>query len=272
MSDITLSPPTRSVLLDLQRNAVATERVTSRISTGQQVQSATDNAPAFFQAQALTSRVGDLLRVKDDIGQGLSTLEASLAGVNALEDITRQLQGIATAARGGSAAQRQAAAEQFDSLRQQLGNLAGDVGFGGVNLLKPSPDTLSVPLNESGTATAQVQGQASDAAGLGISAAANNFATDADIDAALGELSGALSSLRSRASNLGTDIGLLNVRERFNEDLGNALQTGADKLTAADLDEETAGLLSLRVGQQLSIVTFGVTADGSQLIANLISN
>ena len=39
-----------------------------------------DNAPAFFLAKSLTERAGDLLAVKDNLGQSISALGGAIAG------------------------------------------------------------------------------------------------------------------------------------------------------------------------------------------------
>lgn len=273
MSEVTLSAAARTALLSQSRTTLRINLTNSRISTGLRVRQAVDDAPAFFQAKSLSNRASELLNVKRDIGQSLSAVDGALAGIDAAIDISRQLRGIALAARGGSAAERLAAAAQFDSLRVQLGNLAGDVSFGGVNLLAASPDTLNVKLNETGSASVSIAGSPADAAGLGIGAAAvdfNSFASDADINAAISGLDGAISSLRSQAAGFGSNVALLNIREQFTQDLGTTLQAGADKLINANLTAEAATLLSLQVRDRLGNIALGIANQNGAFIADII--
>lgn len=168
MDAINLTETTRTNLFALQSAARVREQSARQLSSGLKVERATDDPVSFFQARGLTNRVSDLFDVKNDIGQALSSVESSLVGVNALDDLAKQIRGIALSARGGTDEARAAAANQFDSLRNQLGNLANDTSYQGTALLASNPGTLTVGLNETGSATTTVEGSASDAPGLGI--------------------------------------------------------------------------------------------------------
>ena len=185
MTDVTLSAATQSALLLTQRTTALAARISERIATGLRVTRAADDAAAFFVAQSLTRRAGDLLVLKDGINQSVSALGGALSGISAITAIANQLEGIAIAARGGSANDRASAAAQFDALRAQIDSLAGDAGFNGINLISASPGYLTVAFNETGTSSLTVPGVASDTASLGIGTAAgsfNNFSTDADLN------------------------------------------------------------------------------------------
>ena len=123
MSDIALSSANQSVLLLLQRTASLTNQTNERLATGLKVNRAADDAPAFLLAQSLNARAGDLLALKDGIGQGASALGSALNGIDAISGLANQLKGIAAAARGGTAAERAAAAAQFDEFLSQIDNL-----------------------------------------------------------------------------------------------------------------------------------------------------
>ena len=275
MADIAISAVTQNTIAGLQRTAALTGQVRERLATGRGVNRPADNAPAFFLAQSLTERAGDLLAVKDNIGQGISALGGAIAGTEGLTDLVRQAQAVATGARGGTAASRQAAAEQFDAVRAQIDALAADVGFAGLNLLASPPDTLEVTFNERGTSALSIGGSASDAAALGIGVAATdfaNFATDGDIDSAIGQLDGAVTALRSTAERLGSNVSLITTRLDFTENLVNTLEAGAGKLVDADLDGEAANLLAVRARDALAIAGLSVARDSQQLILQLLGN
>lgn len=255
MDEIALTSETRNALLALQRTSSAQADTSRRLSTGLKVDRAVDDPVAFFQSQALTNRVSDLNDAKNDIGQALSSVEAALDGTQAINDLNQQLQGILSAARGGSAEERAAAADQYNEIRNQINALADDTSYQGTSLISSEPNDLNVRFNESGSSSTTIEGQASNADGLGIGAASafNNFASDADIDAAVADLEAATQTLRAQASSFGSDVALLNTREEFTENINNTLSTGAAKLTEADLNEEAAKQLALNVRGQLGI-------------------
>jgi flagellin-like hook-associated protein FlgL len=158
-------------------------------------------------------------------------------------------------------------------LRDQLGQLANDATYLGTGLVQENPDSLTVSLNETGTSQVTVNGAASDAGGLGIGDALssyNNFASDADIESALNDLSAATASLRSTASSFGSDVALLGIREDFAANLGSTLEGGAAKLVNADLHEEAARQLSSQVRQNLSTLGLRIAAQSSQQVAQTL--
>lgn len=163
-------------------------------------------------------------------------------------------------------------AEQFDALRQQIGNLANDISYQGIELVSSNPDDLTVSLNETSSASVTIEGSASDAAGLGISTSSsfNGFATDADIDAAVAQIDDAISQLRSNASSFGSDVALLNTREDFTSNLSATLEQGAAKLTQADLNESAAVQLSSQIKQQLGTNTLRIAGQAEQLLGQLL--
>lgn len=274
MTDVTLTASSRQTLFQIQRSADLRQQTTQRIASGQRVSRASDDPPAYFQARGLSNRVADLLQTRNGIGQALSAVESAQIGVEAISELSNQLKGLALSVQGADAASRQATAEQFDVLRGQLASLAADAGLGGVNLLENSQTTLSVALNETGTATAPVHGAASDPTSLGIGTAAgsfNNFSSDADITSAVSQIDGALSALRSSAAGFGSNIALLNTRNTLNRNLGNTLQGGADKLVNSDLNEESARQLSLQLSQKLGVLDLSLAARNDRLVSDLIA-
>jgi flagellin-like hook-associated protein FlgL len=172
-----------------------------------------------------------------------------------------------TTAAGTLNSTRTSLATQFDDLRSQISQLAGDSGFNGVNLL--NGDSLKVVLNETNTSSLSVSGVTFDSAGLAISASTNSFQTDLDISDALGELTTALTTLRSQASAFGSSLSVVQTRQDFTKAMINTLQAGADNLVLADSNEEGANLLALQTRQQLSTTALSLAAQADQNVLRL---
>jgi len=172
-----------------------------------------------------------------------------------------------TTAAGSLNASRSALADQFDDIRTQIDYLAADSGYNGINLL--NGDALTVTFNETGTSTQSITGVTFDAAGLSISAAANDFQTDADVDAALAELTTALGTLRAQAASFGSSLSVVQTRQDFTKNLVNTLQTGADNLVLADTNEEGANMLALQTRQSLSTTALSLASQADQNVLRL---
>lgn len=82
-------------------------------------------------------------------------------------------------------------------------------------------------------------------------------------------LSNKLQELRSFASNLGTNVALLNTRLDFTSNYVNLLNSGAGKLTLADLNQEGANLLALQTRQQLGVQALSFAGQNEKSILQL---
>ena len=79
----------------------------------------------------------------------------------------------------------------------------------------------------------------------------------------------ALATLRANASTLGSNVALLQTRLDFTEQYVNIIETGAAKLTLADINEEGANLLALQTRQQLGISALAFAGQAEQGILSL---
>lgn len=176
----------------------------------------------------------------------------------------------------GASAVRKQLASQFNELRSQVDKLAKDSGFNGINLL--GGDKLRVVFNEK-TGDNQnfldINGVAYSSLALGIKDAAsassgyNNFASNADVDTALGNLSDALSSIRAQSSVFGSNLSVVQTRQDFTKNIAATLRAGADNLVLADQNEEAANLLALQTRQQLASTALSLANQADQSVLRL---
>ncbi|WP_439576084.1 flagellin N-terminal helical domain-containing protein [Phreatobacter sp.] len=157
---------------------------------------------------------------------------------------------------------------QFSELRRQIDQLAKDSGFNGVNLL--AADTLQAMFNERQTSSLTITGvRFMVEEDLAIRDQMNQFQTDRDINAALADLSGAMAKLRSQSSAFGSNLALVQIRQKFTQEMANTLKTGADNLVLADMNEEGANMLALQTRQQLSTQALSLANQADQSVLRL---
>ena len=89
------------------------------------------------------------------------------------------------------------------------------------------------------------------------------------INSLVTDLESALTTLRTKAQTLGSNVALLQTRLEFTENYVNTLRRGADKLTLANLDEEGANRLAVQTRQQLGIQTLAFAGQAEQGILAL---
>ena len=77
MSDIALTAATRANISSLQQTQILIDKTQARLSTGLKVNSALDDAVAFFTARNLSNRAADLQTIKNTISEGVSIVTAA---------------------------------------------------------------------------------------------------------------------------------------------------------------------------------------------------
>ena len=179
----------------------------------------------------------------------------------------------ATAANGTN--QRAALAQQFNELLNQITMAAQDARFQGANLLyrtgsDPKENTLHMTFNEKDTSYLDIKGVKFDASGLGITQSSGNFATNDEVKTALSQLMNASSTLRSQASTLGSNLTVIQNRQAFTKNMINILDVGANNLTIADLNEETANQNALSLRNSLGISALSLANQAQQGILQLL--
>jgi len=301
MGDISLSNATRTNLLSLQRTTSLIGRTQERLATGLKVNSAIDDALAFFKARNLNSRAQDLAGIKDGISNGISVIRASIQGLESIESVLKQMKAVAQSAISSpESSTRAKLASQFNELRSQVDNLTEDARFNGVNLLKNSTDAFAAgadnltvrfnermdntpgagtgPLNQlivsgvSATDFATIIASSATATGAAGSATVwgqTGTAAVSAINSAIRGIDSALVTVRQVAQQLGTNSSLLEIRRDFTQNLVNTLRGGASELINADLNEESANLLSLQTRQQLGTISLSIAQQSEQSVLRL---
>ena len=162
---------------------------------------------------------------------------------------------------------REKYAEQFNEIMRQIDNLAKDSGYKGINLLQMN--TLTVIFNEDRSSQIEVKGVDASSTGLKISNPVDSWQTDEDINKSITEAENAISELRIMASDYGNYYSIVQNRQDFTKNLINVLTEGADNLTLADMNEESANMLALQTRQQLAINSLSLASQAAQGVLQL---
>jgi flagellin len=268
LNDINLAGGMRANLLNLQLVSALQARTTERLATGKRVNSAVDDAAAFFAAQNHMSRASDLAALKDAMGEAIQTVKAASDGLSGITKLIEQAKGLAASARSASLTDRAGLAAQYDALLTQIDQMATDANYKGVNFLA-SGSSLTVTFNESATSSITITGSDNSSTGLGVNGAVNTWQLDSNIDTAVTELNTGLATLRANAATLSSNNSVITTRQSFTTDIINTLTDGANQLTAADPNEEGANMLALQTRQQLGIVALSLSSQAQQSILKL---
>ena len=279
MSDVSLTAGMRSNLLQLQNTATAINRTQERLSTGKQVNSALDNPTNFFASQAALNRAADFSARKDSMGEAIQTVKSADAGISAITGLLSAAKGIAEAALGSTITKdRVAFANQYNTLKTQIDQLASDSSYKGTNLLQGND--LTVNFNENASSKLTVTAfTATSATGLSLQAAGTAGSLDwtgssaadgaAKITVDQGRMDSAITELRSQSKTLAGNLNIITTRQSFTDSMISTLQTGSDNLTLADMNKEGANMLMLNTRNSLGTTALSLSSQAAQSVLKL---
>jgi flagellin len=159
---------------------------------------------------------------------------------------------------------------QFNNILSQISTTTQDSSFNGINLL--NGDQLKLTFDETGKSTLSITGVTFDSAGLGLSQLTQgvDFIDNNATNKVLNTLSAAATTLRSEASTLGSNLSIVEIRQDFNKNLINVLQTGSSNLTLADPNAEAANSQALTTRQQIAVSALALANQSQQSVLQLL--
>ena len=287
ISNITLTSGMQANLFNLQSTAKLMESTQLRLSTGKKVNSALDDPINYFAALSHNQRASDLSIRKDEMSEAIQTVKVADKGIESLQALIQQAKTLAQSALSASTSSAAANyATQYNEIRQQINDLALDSSYKGSNLL--TADTvaeLTVKFNEGGSATLDLMGFDARIVDSGtnsqiyfgsvviaewVTGDGTDFTINqTNIDADIAELDAATATLRSEASEMATNLGIITQREDFTNGMMETLTEGANKLTNADMNEEGANMLMLQTRQALGTTALSLASQAAQSVLRL---
>ena len=103
----------------------------------------------------------------------------------------------------------------------------------------------------------------------GIGSPDYSWQTDAGISKSEQQLENALSTLRTDAQTLSSNLSVIGIRKEFTDSMVANLQTGADNLTLADMNEESANMLMLQTRQNLGVTSLSMASQSAGAVMKL---
>jgi flagellin len=159
---------------------------------------------------------------------------------------------------------------QYNNIITQITTTSQDASFNGINLL--NGDDLKLTFNETGKSTLNIKGVTFNAAGLGLAllTSGTDFLDNTSANATLAKISAASTTLRTEASTLGSNLSVVQIRQDFNKNLINVLQTGSANLTLADTNEEAANSQALSTRQSIAVSALALANQSQQSVLKLL--
>jgi flagellin len=292
MSSILTNTSAMAALQTLRTIGNDMETTQGRISSGQRVGAASDNAAYWSIATTMRSDNAALSAVQDALGLGAAKVDVAYGGVEAAIDVVKELKKkLVTATEQG--VDKVKVQEEITQLQEQLKSIGASATFNGENWLAggSAESTVVTGFVRGDDGTVKVTTATYDAAAGSLFGAydpstgevddssgylADTLAieltaatTDAEVAGHLDTLETALTNLSTVGSNLGSLSMRIGLQEDFASKLSTALDKGIGRLVDADMNEESTRLKALQTQQQLAIQSLSIANSNSQNILSL---
>ena len=284
-SNIVLGAATQQNLLSLQSINQNLDTTQEHLATGLKVANAIDDAVKYFQAQSLNDRASDLSTRKDSIDQGISTVTTATQGIQSAIAVLQEMQGILNSAKTESTTERASAKTQITTLAKQLNALLNDSSYQGLNLVNSTTSVLALQFSQNSSSQLKISGEnlqisalftqnvkasvlATTLTGIAFSQAVSQNKVSV-FDTAFNFLQTAIAKAQSAAQTLGSNVSFLQTRLSFTSQYITTLQSGASKLTVADVNVESTNLVTLQTRQQLAIQSLSIATSSEQAVLRL---
>jgi flagellin-like hook-associated protein FlgL len=287
VNQISLTAGVQANLFNLQATAKLMEQTQLRLSTGKRVNSALDDPINYWAALGHMQRASDLSVRKDEMSEAIQTVKAADTGIESIVNLIQQAKTLAQSALSAttsSAAENYA--NMFNEVRQQINDMAIDSGYKGSNLLTSDTNAeLTVKFNEGGSATLDIIGFEARIVDEGTNSqihfdsvvttdwvtgdGTDFYINQTNIEADIDDLDTSISTLRSEASELATNLSIITERQEFTDGMIQTLTEGANTLTNADMNEEGANMLMLQTRQALGTTALSLASQAAQSVLRL---
>jgi flagellin-like hook-associated protein FlgL len=241
---------------------------TTDVAAGEFYVGGTAAAAATSLAAAIAMSGTTTFNVSDN-GQGVLTISRKDGTAMEAGDITDTSSSVTESDIAANSDELVAKRAQYTTLLSQINDLKDDAYYKGKNLLGGTTAAFDLTVKFGNSHTLTVEGFDGSATGLGITTASSTWIDETTIDVSITQLESALSKLRIESSKLSSNLAVVNARDEWISSVANVLQTGADKLTLADTNEEGANMLMLQTRQSLSTSALSLSAQAAQSVLQL---
>ncbi|MBR0819437.1 flagellin [Bradyrhizobium liaoningense] len=271
----------------------------NRISTGQRVATASDNAAYWSIATSMRADNAALSAVSDSLGLSAATVDTEYTALTAVVgDKTgglTKLQSLLVEAKTAGIDRTKIQAD-ITQIQQQMKGTADAATFNGVNWLSttattpatfnlvssfsrvggtPTIGSITLTIANYSLYTATQTGILDKVSGaasintINIAALTDSTADQTTLDGFITQVTAALNSVASAAADLGAVKNRISTNTEFVKTLMDSVDRGVGQLVDADMNAESTRLQALQTQQQLGVQALSIANQNSQSILSL---
>lgn len=246
-----------------------------RVNTGLAIRSAKDNAAIFAISQNLRADFEGFNAVRQSLDRSISATDVALAGSEAIGDLLLQLKerAVAAADAGLDQESRDALAEDFNQLRDQIATIVNNAEFNGTNLIDSGTDqVVGITAPDATDSITIAHENLLPGGGTITFGPASAFTNAVEAQSLVAKIDASISNLSDAQTRMGSGAKALETQRNFTDVIQDSLDVGIGNLVDADLAKESANLQALQVKQQLGLQALGIANGQPQAILSLFGN
>jgi flagellin len=288
-----------TALQTLRQTSAALSTTQNRISTGQRVATASDNAAYWSIATSMRADNAALSAVSDSLGLSAATVDTEYTALTSVVgDQTgglTKLQALLVEAKTAGIDRTKIQAD-ITQIQQQMKGTANAATFNGVNWLAatsttpatfnlvssfsrvgavPTVGTIGLTISNYSLYTSSTSGIL-DKLSAGVSIDTMSIATLTDsvadqttLSTYITQVTAAINSVASAAADLGAVKNRISTNADFVKTLSDSVTRGIGQLVDADMNAESTRLAALQTQQQLGVQALSIANASSQSILSL---
>ncbi|MEM1132577.1 MAG: flagellin [Pseudomonadota bacterium] len=254
------------------------QQAIERLSTGQRINNAADDAAGLAVATRMTSEIRGLNMASRNANDGISLAQTAEGGLNEITSMMQRMRELAVQSANGTLAAGDRANLQAEvtALIGQVNDVAGRTTFNGVGLLNAA-GTIAIQTGAGASETVSIATVDATADGLSLTdTGATTPVTTLDISdvaaatAALATLDTALNTVTTAQANLGASQNRLETTVSNITDRVTNLTESRSRIQDADFSAESTNLAKYQILNQASTAMLAQANQSQQGVLSLI--
>ena len=267
------------------------------IATGGRLSQAGNDAAASAIYEGLTSQNKGTSQALANLGDGLSMLNTADAGLGVVQEDLQRIRELTLQSENGtlSDSERNAIQQEINARVENIGNIAEQSSFNGINLLQPDSEiviqsgaedgdstTIIEPANAAANSGVNIDIDATTGGSLGANSAfalsdlnvggtvasqSGNAAETANPLSGLDEMINNVSRMRSE---LGANYNALESQVDYNDSYNTSIQSSMSQIGDTDIAASVSSLAQNSAVFQAQVRAFGLYNESQQSIVNLL--
>jgi flagellin len=244
-------------LTDLSKTSRALSRSFERISSGQRVARAADDAAGLGVAENLRSAAASGEVAARNTNDGISVISIAEGATNEVGNILVRMRELAVQSSSETlgTTERAYAVTEYDSLVSEIDRIANTTEFNGIKLTDGATSSLDVQVGINGTSNDRITVNMADltSATLGVAAGDITAGSASSAQGILTNIDSAIDTLNGYRADFGSSENRLNSALNNMETFVETTKAAESNIRDADFGKETAQLAQNQILQQAGV-------------------